>query len=171
MEIVKLPLSEWESYRNLRLKALIEDPQAFGASYEDNSKYTEEEWKRRLGKAYDGKTNWLLFARQDSKLVGMVGAYIDKGVKDTATVISVFVPKEERGKQISTKLMGKLLLELSNNESLKKVELTVNTLQKPAITLYKKFGFKETGIQKFKMGDGKFANEFKMERNLPYIKY
>lgn len=169
MEIIKLPLSEWENYKNLRLRALKEDPQAFGASFEENSKYSEDEWKRRLNNALEAKTNWLLFAKEKGKLVGMIGAYVEKGTNDTATLISMFVPKEERGKRISKALMEKLLVELSRNKSLKKVELTVNTIQEPAISLYLGFGFKETGVQKFKMGDGKTANEFKMERKLPYF--
>lgn len=43
MEIIKLPVSDWEKYKEIRLRALKEDPQAFGASFEDNAKYDEAE--------------------------------------------------------------------------------------------------------------------------------
>ena len=168
MEITKLTGTEWQEYRNLRLRALKEDPQAFGTNYKTSLEYTEEEWKRRLDNASKGETNWLLFAKDNDKLVGMVGAYLEKEVKDTATIISVYVPNEERGKGISKKLMEHLLNELSHKTFLKKVKLTVNKNQASAVGLYKKFGFLETGTQRFKMGDGKFATESIMERELPY---
>lgn len=170
MEIVKLPLSKWKSYKNLRLKALKEEPQAFGASFDENSKYSDNEWKRRLNNALEGKNNWLFFAKENDKLFGMIGAYLEKGVEDVATLISMFVSKEQRGRGVSRALMEKLLLELSKNNSLKKVKLTVNIIQKPAISLYESFGFKKKGTQKFRMGDDKIADEFRMERALPYLK-
>lgn len=88
--------------------------------------------------------------------------------KDNATIYSVYVPKEERGKGIANKLMENLLTELSQKTFLKKVKLTVNTNQTSAVELYKKFGFQEIGTQQFKMGDGNLADELIMERQLPY---
>ncbi len=164
MEIIKLPVSRWQQYKEVRLRALKEDPQAFGASYDDNAKYTEEEWRRRLINAENSDRNWLYFAEENKTLKGMIGAYMEKESKDTATVISVYVPLEERGRGISKLLMQKLLDELSSKQYLKKVALTVNKDQIAAVNLYKKFGFVVKGQQNFKMGNGKDAIEYVMEK-------
>lgn len=164
IKVIKLPVERWEEYRNLRLRALKEDPQAFGASYEDNLNNPPSEWQRRLINAIEGKTNWLFFAEENGKLTGMIGAYIEKDVTDVATVIAVFVPKEERGKGVGSVLMETLLAELKKNPVLKKARLMVNKNQTEAVGLYKKFGFEEVGKENFKMGNGELATEIVMER-------
>lgn len=169
MEITKLSTEEWQKYKELRLRALKEDPQAFGASYKTNFEYPEKEWKRRLENASKGKTNWLLFAREGIKLAGMIGAFLEDGVTDTATIYFVYVPIEEREKGISNKLMDGILKELSQKPFLRKVKLVVNKDLIPAVNLYKKFGFTEVGTQKFKMGNNKLTDELVMERQLPYL--
>jgi predicted GNAT family N-acyltransferase len=166
MEIVKLSVGNWQEYKDLRLRALREDSQAFGANYEINYKYPEEEWKRRLNNASKGETNWLLFAKENDKLVGMIGAFLEDKAIDVATIISVYVPSEERGKGISNNLMKSILKELTRNSFLKKVKLTVNKNQISAVNLYKKFGFEEVGTQQFKMGNGELVDELIMERKL-----
>jgi ribosomal protein S18 acetylase RimI-like enzyme len=168
MEIVKLPVESWQEYKALRLRALKEDPQAFGASYQKNVEYPDEEWKRRLVNGLGGDRNWLLFARENGKLVGMIGAFMEEDSEDTATIISVYVPKEDRGKGISAILMQGMLKELSAKPNLKKVNLTVNKDMIPAVGLYNKFDFIEVGIQPYKMGDGNTVDELMMERRLPF---
>jgi ribosomal protein S18 acetylase RimI-like enzyme len=168
IEIVKLTSSDWQEYRAIRLRSLKEDPQAFGANYQSNFEYPEEEWKRRLENASKGEKNWLLFAKEGDKFVGMIGAFLEDGATDTATIVSVYVPIEERGKGVSNKLMDGILKELSQKDFLKKVKLAVNKDQKSAVSLYKKFEFEEIGVQYFKMGNGELADELMMERQLPY---
>lgn len=96
----------------------------------------------------------------------MIGAYMEKDSNDTATIISVFVPKEERGKGISSLLMEKMISELSAKPYLKKINLTVNKDQVAALNLYTKFGFVKVGEQNFKMGNGQKAVEFVMEKQI-----
>lgn len=168
MEILKLPVDSWQEYRDLRLQALKEDPQAFGSSYQTNFEYPKEEWQRRLTNAAVGKINWLLFAREKDKLVGMIGAYMEDNSVDMATILSVYVSKKERGKGVSIKLMEGMLEELSGKSFLKKAKLRVNRDQLPAVGLYKKFGFKEVGTEPHKMGDGKLVDVLVMERSLPF---
>ena len=80
---------------------------------------------------------WLLFARQDDKLVGMIGAFIAEDAADTATIVSVYVPREARRQGISTRLMEEMLHVLSQVPALKKARLRVNVTQLAAIHLYR----------------------------------
>jgi hypothetical protein len=78
MDIIILSPDAWLSYKQLLLRALKEDPQAFGVNYQTNLAYPDEEWHRRLVSASKGESDWLLFARENSKLVGMISAYLRK---------------------------------------------------------------------------------------------
>lgn len=166
MEIIKLAIEDWQEYKKLRLRALKEDPHAFGSSYSDIVNDPEKEWKRRLENALKGETNWLLFAKENDRLVGMIGAFMEEGATDAVTIIAMYVPREERGKGISKMLMEGILNELSQKSFIKKVKLMVNKIQTPAVNLYKKFGFSEVGKLNFRLGDGKLADELVMEKNL-----
>lgn len=42
IQVVTLQPSKWQEYKNLRLLALKEEPQAFGSTYEENAKRPDE---------------------------------------------------------------------------------------------------------------------------------
>ncbi len=168
MEIIKLPAEDWQEYRNLRLRALKEDPEAFSSTYAESAVLPDGRWKSRLLDARRGERSWLFFAREAGKLVGMIGAFIDEASPEAATIVSVYVPAEERGKGISSRLMEWMLRELSSNAALKRATLAVNRAQLPAVSLYEKFGFRCTGAEMAQMGNGTVAEELIMERPLPY---
>ena len=167
MEILKLPVDTWSQYRELRLRALKEDPEAFSSSYAMERQQPEEFWKKRLSDAERGERSWLLFARRDDKLIGMIGAYMEGDATETAKVISVYVPREERGNGISRRLMEEMLRVLSDVPMLKKARLDVNVSQLAAICLYRRFGFRETGRKPAVTGAGEAVEQLVMERHLP----
>jgi ribosomal protein S18 acetylase RimI-like enzyme len=167
MDIVRLPIEKWSEYRELRLRALQEDPEAFSSSYADSLEQPEQFWKTRLADAEPGERSWLLFARQDNKLVGMIGAFIEGDSMETATVVSVYVPREERGNGISRRLMEEMLRVLSDVPTLKKARLDVNVSQLAAIRVYSRFGFCRIGRKPATTGAGKAVEQLVMERTLP----
>lgn len=167
MDILRLPVEQWREYRDLRLRALKEDPEAFSSSYSASVGQPEAFWRKRLADAELAERSWLLFAKQDNRLLGMIGAFIEEGATDTATVVSVYVPREERGKKTAARLMEEMLRVLSEVPSLKKATLNVNVSQLAAIRLYKRFGFLETGTQPSTTGAGETVEQVIMERALP----
>jgi len=167
VEIIQVPVEGWQLYRELRLRALKEDPEAFSSSYADGLNQPEELWRKRLTDAAVGEHSWLLFARQDDKLVGMIGAFLEDPSTDTATVVSVYVPKEARRQGISARLMQEMLRLLSRAPGLRKAKLAVNETQLGAIQLYRRFGFVETGVEPATTGAGQAVQQLMMERELP----
>ena len=111
IEIVKLTVNDRQEYKKIRLDALRNAPQAFGSSYADNREKPDSYWQSRLEDAANGNGSWLLFAKENQQLVGMIGAFI-KNEPDTASIISVFVTGEARGKKISKMLMNAIITEL-----------------------------------------------------------
>ncbi len=48
ISIRKLGDDDWREFSEVRLRALKTDPQVFGSNYEFESKFTEDDWRRRL---------------------------------------------------------------------------------------------------------------------------
>jgi len=167
VEVVRLPVEDWQQYRELRLRALKEDPEAFSSAYADGLNQPDEFWKQRLAEAAAGERAWILFGRQEDRLVGMIGTFIAEDTPDIATIVSVYVPKEARGQGMSTRLMQEMLRVLSAKPALKKVRLSVNVTQHAAIKLYRRFGFLEIAREPSTTGAGQAVQLMVMERELP----
>lgn len=161
IQIIRLPPGRWNEYKALRLRALKDDPQAFGSSYAKEVAYSDEKWQERTN---DG----VLFASNSNNLIGMMGIWQSQEDKEskTANIFGVYVIPEFRGKGISKMLMQSLLDELKSNTSISKLKLTVNKNQLSAVKLYEAFGFKITGQEKAQLGDGNYYDEYLMEKNI-----
>jgi ribosomal protein S18 acetylase RimI-like enzyme len=97
----------------------------------------------------------------------MIGAFTEGDTTEIATVVSVYVPREERGNGISSRLMEEMLRVLSDIPTLKKARLDVNVGQLVAIRLYRRFGFREIGRKPATTGAGEAVEQLVMERELP----
>jgi len=161
INIVHLEIEHWQQFRDLRLRALKEEPTAFGQSYEDAVSLSEEDWKKRL-------TNRInLFASVNGILVGMVSAGQQEGAKNRhiVNVNGVYVAPEARRSGVGRKLMTQLLSELSANDSVRKIRLTVSAPQKAAFELYQSLGFEKVAMYKEELFvDGKYIDEYGMEK-------
>ena len=163
MEVVRLGPDDWEMLRDLRLRAVEEEPYAFAKTYEEEAKTTEEEWREKLA------TSSYFFAKEDDKPVGMVCTVREKGVKlqHIARMFSVYVVPEARSKGIGSALMRAAMDELERDPTTVKIKLYVSEMQKEAQGLYEKMGFKIMGTQEKEMYvNGKYSNTYALEKNL-----
>jgi ribosomal protein S18 acetylase RimI-like enzyme len=155
----------WEDFRLLKLEALKEEPQAFGADYEEETKILPEKWQERLATAAEGKTIQL-FALDKNKLVGMIGAYFEEGVKfkHIAKISGLYVKGEYRGQGIGRQLMEAVLAAIRKQPGILKAKITANPGQVAAVSLYKSLGFEEAGTAKKDLRVGeKFFDLVKLE--------
>ncbi len=166
MEILSLPIESWKEYRDLRKRALKEDPGAFSSSYGVAKDQPEEYWQGRLREALEGKKSWLLFARDGGRLCGMIGAFFREDSPERAIIVSVYVPKEERGRGVGARLMQRMLEILTATGRFHTARLGVNVTQEAALRLYIRYGFKEIGREPSTTGDGHTVEQIEMERPL-----
>lgn len=169
VEIVKLMPGEWEKYKEFRLNASEEDPLAWGVTLEEESAYPDEWWREQLEKVDQKAGRWILFAKVEEQIVGMVAANQIKRLKmnHIAHIDSVSVKNEFRGRGIASQLMRALLDKLSNEPNIFVAQMGVSSAQTAAISLYKKFGFEVAGTRKKVFNnEGKFYDEVLMERML-----
>ncbi|MDP2860736.1 MAG: GNAT family N-acetyltransferase [bacterium] len=161
ISIISLTPDKWETYRDIRLKGLLEDPQAFARSYKEEVAFPQEKWLQRASSPYG------FMAFKNDIPLGTMGAFIS-GEPDNkvANIVGAFVSKDARRKGVGSKLLKAVLDKIKQESSVKTVKLSVNKSQTPAIELYEKFGFRIIGEKTQKMGDGKEHTEYLMELTL-----
>ncbi len=91
---------DWEEYRNVRLAALKESPEAFVSSYEDEADYDEALWRERMIRSKR------LLATTGDTLVGV--ASVGQAGEDkasTAELFGLWVTPSARGTGVATALV------------------------------------------------------------------
>ncbi|MEZ4571746.1 MAG: GNAT family N-acetyltransferase [Thermomicrobiales bacterium] len=164
VRILTIPASRWREYRRLRLDALQDSPQAFGASYHESVTLPDEHWIGRLQEAEEGRSISLA-AELDGELIGMIGAFFEAG-PEVATVVAVFVQPEHRGRGVGKLLVEAVLDRLREMPGTERARLMVNVEQAPALGLYLGAGFVEIGKERVPLGDGNVYDELILERDL-----
>ena len=168
VKIETLSFSQWQEYKELRLRALETEPQAFLSSYEEEAAYPDGKWQQRLEQAGKGKS-WIFFARSlNGKLVGMIGGYRDDNdlKNHSAQIWGVYVDRQMRGRGIAKALMARMLEELESDPDVNMAILEVNTDQESAKGLYESFGFQVKTTYSEKLGDGREHQISKLEKSL-----
>ncbi len=158
MEIRKLSAEDASVYRELRIEALINDGDAFGASIEDTLNAPLSKTADRLS----GEHAMTFGAFLDDKLVGNVTLSREKGAKyeHRASVYAVYVTPDARGKGVANNLMQKLIDAASEMKEVEQLHLAVSTGNAPALALYESFGFKKYGVEVHAMKtEGRYIDE------------
>lgn len=160
MKFKKITSEEWKKFRELRLKGLKTDPQAFGGAFETESQLDEASWRNRLS----DPDRRFYAAEDDSVFVAVAGSKrIDNG---NWMIVAVYTLPEFRGRDLSQQLISSVIEEAKSSDA-NKVSLMVNVGQEKAVGLYKKMGFEIIRTEKDqKMGDGKLYDEYYMEKML-----
>lgn len=165
IEIRKPKLEEWESYKNLRLKALKEFPIAFASDYEVAMTKDDEHWKGWIKKSEEEKSSFMLFAYLEERPIGMMAAYWEDSPKLTHIVnlVGVYVDSDFHGQGIGKKLIA-AMIEKFKSMNFRKIRLGVTATNENAIALYEKSGFQKVGLRKEEIFyDGKYYDEVDME--------
>jgi ribosomal protein S18 acetylase RimI-like enzyme len=166
--IIELSPDEWREFRDLRLRALKEEPLAFGVSFDEEKRKSESFWRDRLENS--GKKNrkeQFVFVGASGKLaaMGIIKYALHQKFLHIVRFSGIYVLPQYRGKGIASKLLENMMGQVFKNKAIRKIKLAVNVTQKSAISLYKKFGFRRSGVAKkeFQIA-GKFYDALLMEK-------
>ena len=152
-----------EDFWSLRLKALREHPEAFGADYEASRaagpSYTERGY-------FGGSVNRLFAAfTLDGALVAQAGVYAESGKRShIAQIISVYTHPDHGGRGLASDLVQACIDHLQGFEEITSVRISVNSANTAALRCYEKLGFKAWGEEPDAMrtADGSCHNEVHM---------
>ncbi|MBN2729134.1 MAG: GNAT family N-acetyltransferase [Bacteroidales bacterium] len=144
---------------------LREDIYSFTSIEEFN--YSEEEEKEWISNILKNKNNILLVVEQDGDLIGNISITQSLTSKSShVSELSINVDKKYRNKGIGKMMMDIALKKVAECSDIKKIVLQVFCTNERAISLYKKFGFKEEGIfkQHIKFNDESYVDVCFMAR-------
>ncbi|WP_246483935.1 GNAT family N-acetyltransferase [Heyndrickxia vini] len=160
MNIRVLIESDAVIYQELRLKALKNNPEAFGSTFERESKFTKQMIVDRI-KPTENK--FVLGAFDENMvLVGMVTFMREASPKTIhkANIFGMFVAPEARGKSIGKSLLLELIKMAKKCNGVEQLNLTVVSENKPAKKLYESLGFKVYGVERNALKfNGKYYDE------------
>ena len=134
----QLTADEGPRLRSIRLRALMDAPDAFGTTLEEAVARPAESWSEQL-------LNLPTFvAVGDGRDMGLVRCARDQTRIDTAWLISMWVALEVRRLGVGAALVD-LVIEWARMNGVNRLLLDVADLNAPAIALYEGKGFKPNG--------------------------
>lgn len=147
MLIRKLTEDDIEALWNLRLRALKDNPEAFGSTYEETLQRGKESYRQRLRQPH--AETFYLGAFEEESLVGMVGFFRENGLKGQhkGYIISMFVAPEQRGKGVGKALVAEAIAQARAIPGIEQLHLAVVTTNTAARQLYQSLGFEVYGLE------------------------
>ena len=140
MEIRRVRPDEWQALRDLRLRALATNSDAFGSTLAGSSTRTDAEWQERANPS-DGA---VFVAASQDRLVGMVIGGQAPHRPDAAAVYAMWVAPEARGSGVGAALMD-AVESWAREAGYENIGLGVTTVNAPAVGLYSSRGYADTG--------------------------
>jgi len=131
---------DWEAFRDIRLEALRDAPEAFGSTHEREVALAEADWQRRIARG--GNFLGYLPEASATEPAGLIGGYqVDPG---TVELVSMYVRPRARGRGVGEALIA-TVVDWAAARNAATVHLWVTETNKPARLLYERCGFTPTG--------------------------
>jgi GNAT superfamily N-acetyltransferase len=129
-------MTDWQALREIRLQALLDEPDAFGSTHAREAAFGEDEWYRRASR--DG--SFIAFLPGVCP-AGLGGGYLAE--PEVVELIGMFVRPRARGRGV-----GEAVIEAvagwARQQGAGTVHLWVTETNKPARRLYERCGFTAT---------------------------
>ena len=135
--------SEWSALRELRLRSLRVDPQAFGAALADEERLGEAHWVERARRSSTSPTSGQWVA--EAATHGLVGCSVLAEVEGEVHVFAIWVDPAYRGAGLGGRLLDAALAWGAHAFPGRAFKLEVNPRQAAAVALYESRGFRRTG--------------------------
>jgi ribosomal protein S18 acetylase RimI-like enzyme len=148
MQVRRVRPDEWRALRDLRLRALETDPDAFGEMLAEALARRDEDWQSRAA-----STDTVTFVAQTTDgLVGMGSVGPAPERPGIAAIYGMWVAPEARGEGLGRSLMD-ALEDQAREAGHGDIGLGVTMTNEPAIRLYEARGYADIG-ERFALRDG-----------------
>ena len=142
VEIRPIRPEEWRALRELRLRALADAPDAFGATLEETAARPDEAWRARI--AEEGTL--LVVAERDGRMVGMASGGDAPTDEPGAALYSMWVDPAVRGTGVADAIV-QAILDWARAAGYRQIGLGVTTTNARAIAFYERLGFADIGLR------------------------
>ncbi|HEV3363724.1 MAG TPA: GNAT family N-acetyltransferase [Acidimicrobiia bacterium] len=161
MNVRRLQAGDADALRGVRLRALLDAPDAFWTTYEREAASESEYWRRWIDSA-------ALFVAEDGVgcAGGMAGGIADPDDPAAALLIAMWVAPEHRGSVLADKLVA-AVADWAAAERRPNVRLNVEEHNHRARRCYERLGFQLTGRRNRRDRDGRFELEMVLHVERP----
>lgn len=150
VKVRRVETDEWRLWRDLRLRALAEVPDAYRSTLEEESSQPDTWWVDRMS-SEDG-SHWV--GEIEAGAVAILAARINDGV---ANIYGMWVAPEARGHGIGERLL-EACLQWARESGARHAELWVNQGNKEARRLYARAGFSPTSeVEQLRPGSSRIV--------------
>jgi len=154
--------------RTLRLRALDDDPMAFGSTLTREEALTDAVWRERAEGGASGADRVTFVAERDGRWLGIVtGLARDPEVPEDPRpeLVAMFVSPEARGCGLGAALVD-AVVGWARERKAGGLTLWVTATNAPAIALYDRCGFRPTGERR-PLDHSPAIDSIRMARDLP----
>lgn len=144
MRIRELERREWELFRELRLRALAESPNAFARRFVDERGQPDAHWIRLTESVTMPGGQTMLLAEEDGRSFGLVFGLLGREHPETGHVGGMWVEPESRRRGAGAALL-RAVIDWARLRQLERLELWVTEGNDRAMRLYERSGFSDTG--------------------------
>ena len=135
---------EWRLYRDLRLRALIDAPDAFGSTFEREAAREDAEWENRLSVGATAHGQLPVVALIDEMPVGLAWCRLDEQDPTVAQIFQVWVSPDYRGQGVGRQLTDAVIA-WARTLGVRTLRLGVTPSHPAALQLYRQAGFVSAG--------------------------
>jgi ribosomal protein S18 acetylase RimI-like enzyme len=135
---------EWSVYKNLRLSALTDSPDAFGSTLANETIRSDDEWSRRLTTGVNSSKDLPILAEIDNQPIGLAWVRIDDSDLNVANLYQVWVAPGYRFLGTGKMLLDAVISWASAKQACY-LDLGVTCGGTPAMRLYTRAGFEPVG--------------------------
>jgi len=135
------------AFKAVRLRALQESPGAFGATYANESQFTDEDWEKRTERWSGGRGVGFLawdHAGEEVTACGIAGTFLDERDPAHATLISMWTAPTHRRLGVGSLLVD-AVIDWARQRGVGTLLLMVTSNNQAAIPFYERLGFARTG--------------------------
>jgi GNAT superfamily N-acetyltransferase len=134
MELRVVDPDDWQTWREVRLRALQDTPGAFGSTYEREHEFTPAEWRDRLA---DGTA---VIVEEDGSVLSMGAGFEDE--PGTTMVVAMWTEPSARGQGAGTMVLDAVVREARARGRVPHLWVVPDS---PAQRLYGRAGFVTDG--------------------------
>ncbi len=138
MQIQRLASDDWPRFKQLRLAALQDSPDAFGSTLADAQTRSADAWRQQVAEVAT------FIAVHNEVDAGLVRGAADETDVSTAWLISMWVAPDHRRLGLGARLIDSVV-KWARTEGYQRLALDVADHNTPAVQLYSRHGFKSTG--------------------------
>ena len=137
-------LQEWRVYRDLRLRALADSPDAFSGTLVEGKDRPDAEWSGRLAAGSDPRWNFPVVAEVSGEAIGLAWGRIEPSESDVAHLYQMWVDPKYRNLGVGQMLL-RAVITWAGDANARYLDLCVTCGDSPAARLYARAGFMPVG--------------------------